>query len=239
MSSTRITFPKVTTDEGVLVFPKINAPDTKFKADGEYQAKIRLDAEASQKLIEKYEAELAKYWEVAKAELEEKLAQAKPGAEKAKAKKALSEMKEADRPFKPAYDDEGNATDEYEFNFKMPAQFKSKKDGSVIKMKPDVFDASGKLLKNPPEIWGGTKACVAGELRPFSTQIGVGLSLRLKAVQIIELSSGGGGQRDAGGYGFGSKEGYEGSDEETSHGFNDRSSGGGSESGDGSDNEDF
>ncbi|KQW02236.1 hypothetical protein [Rhizobacter sp. Root1221] len=239
MTTNKKTFAKVMTDPGTLVYPKLNAPDTKFKAEGEYQGKVRLDAEASAKLIKQFEAELKKYWPIAQAELEQKVSDAKTGPEKAKAKKALAEMKEADKPFKPAYDDDGNETDEFEFNFKMPASFKSSKDGKVVTMKPDIFDAKGALLKNPPEIWGGTTACVAGELRPFSMPIGVGLSLRLKAVQIIELRSSGGGDRSAGSYGFGAREdGYEGDSEATSGGFEDRS--GGSDTGsDGPNHEDF
>lgn len=221
MSTARKTFAKVMTGLGALIYPKVKTPDTKFNAEGQFQARIRLSAEDSQKLIEQYEAELAKYWPIAKAELEQKVAEAKTGPEKAKAKKALAEMKEADKPYKPAYDDDGNETEEYEFNFKSPASFKGK-DGSPVPIKIDVFDASGKKMKVVPEMWSGTTAYVAGELRPFSMPIGVGLSLRLKAVQIIELSQGGG-NRDADSYGFGKQEGYEGSDDDEESGFQDRS----------------
>jgi hypothetical protein len=221
-------FEKVMTEPGTLVFPKLNAPDTKFKADGEYQCKVRLGADESAKLIEQVEKALKKFWPEAKAELEQKVADAKDGPSKAKAKKALAEMKEADKPYRPAYDDEGNETDEFEFNFKMPASYlkdKGKATEKRMPMRPDIFDAAGKLLKTPPEIWGGTTACVAGELRPFNMPIGVGISLRLKAVQIIELRQGGG-DRSASGYGFGAREGgYEGGAEETSGGFQDRSGG--------------
>lgn len=221
-------FTKLMTEPGTFVYPKLNAPDTKFKAEGEYAVKLRLSVEHSAALIEKIEAELAAFWPIAQAEAKKKLADAKTGPEKAKAKKALEEMKEADKSYKPAYDDEGNETGEYEFNFKMPAQFTAKKGanaGKVVKMRPDIFDASGTLLKNPPEIWGGTIGCIAGEMRPFSMPIGVGISLRLRAAQIIELRQGGG-DRSAEGYGFGKQEGgYEGGAEETSGGFQDRSGG--------------
>jgi hypothetical protein len=240
----RPSFTKVMTEPGVFVFPKLNSPDTKFKKDGEYGVKLRLSAEKSEALIEFYEAELKKYWPLAKAELQERLDNAKTGKQKAEAKKALEEMKEADKPYKPAYDDEGNETGEYEFNFKTPAQFESKKkdkDGNpvIVKLRPDIFDAKGVLLKNPPDIWGGTTGCVAGELRPFNMPIGIGLSLRLKAVQIIELRQGGG-DRSASSYGFGKQEGYAADSEATAGGFEDRTSGEGAGAGsDGPDHEDF
>jgi hypothetical protein len=205
-------YAKVTTPAGVLIWPKLAAPD-EYKGKKTYSAKIRLNEEDSQALIAKIEAELAKFWPIAKAELEEKLAEAKTGKQKAEAKKALEEMKEAEKSYKPAYDDEGNETGEYEFNFKMPDHFVGK-DKKPVFMRPDVFDSLGKPLKVVPEIWGGTKAVVAGELRPYNMPIGVGISLRLKAVQILELASAGG-SRDAGSYGFGAQEGgFEGSDEE-------------------------
>lgn len=237
MATAKKTFPKVMTGLGTLVWPKLNAPD-EYKGKKSYSAKIRLSPTDSQKLIEKIEAALKAHWPVAQAELEAKVEAAKTGPEKAKAKKALAEMKEADKSYKPAYDDEGNETGEYEFNFKMPDHFIGKDDKPVY-MKPDLFDAKGQMLKNPPEVWGGTTAYVAGELRPFSMPIGVGISLRLKAVQIIQLNTAGGGERSGTSYGFGaSDEGYEGGAEETSGGFEDRSGGapaGGGESGAGGD----
>lgn len=219
------------TPKGRLVFPNLNKPDKKFDT---WNAKIRLDPEASEALIEKIEGVLKEYWPVAKKELEDKLANAKTGKEKGAAKKALEEMKEADRGYKPAYDDDGNETGEYEFNFKSPTSYKSKRqtnEDGTPKLMPitiDIFDAKGKPLKGSkvPMIYGGTVAKVGYELRPFSTPVGVGVGLRLKAVQIIELRSGGG-PRDASEYGFGAEEGYEASEgEDSGAGFGDETGSG-------------
>ena len=212
----RPSFTKVMTPKGIFGFPKLNSPDTKFKPDGEYGVKVKLDVEQSEALIAKIEAVLAAYWPVAKAEAQKKVDDAVGGANKAKAKKALEEMKEADKSYRPVYNDDGEETGEYEFNFKMPAFFLKDKGKSTEKktaMRPDVFDAKGKKLSVIPEIWGGTEGIVAGELRPFSTAVGVGVSLRLKAVQIITLRQGGsGGTADS--YGFGKEEGgFEAEDE--------------------------
>lgn len=231
-TSKRPSYTQLMSPLGTFVYPKLNAPDTKYKADGEYGVKLRLPVDESEKLIAFYEAELAKYWPIALAEAEQKVADAKPGPAKAKAKVALAELKEADKPYKPAYDDEGNETGEYEFNFKMPASYmkdKGKPTEKKASIRPDVFDASGKKLAVIPEIWGGTTGYVAGELRPFSMPIGVGLSLRLKGVQIIELQSGSGG-RDAAAYGFGKHEGgYSAADDETPAASSEEGSGAGEE----------
>lgn len=225
---------------GTLVYPRLNAPDTKFKADGEFSAKLRLSEDDSAGLIKLYEAELAKYWPLARDEAEEKVKNAVGGPAKAKAKKALEELKEADKPYKPAYDDDGNETGEYEFNFKMPASYlkdKGKPTEKKVAIRPDIFDARGKALKVIPDIWGGTTGHVAYELRPFSMPIGVGLSLRLKAFQIIELRQGGG-ARDASAYGFKAAEGgYEADDQVPAGGTGETSEGSGE--GDGAGEDDF
>lgn len=191
-----------TTPAGRSVYPKLNTPDTKYKPLGEYTTKLVLSAEDAQPLIDQYEQILNSYFEEQKAELMKG-----DGKSKAKAK-ALKFA--ADRPYKPEVDDEGDDTGNVVFNFKMPARIAREGKADLV-MKPDVFDAAGKKLESPPDIWGGSVLKVAYELRPFNTNIGVGLSLRLNAVQIIELRQGG--QRDASGYGFGAEEGYTGSDE--------------------------
>lgn len=201
---------KFLTPTGIAVYPKLNAPDTKFKPLGEFNTKLKLSAEAAQPLIDKYEEVLAAYFEKEKAELMK-------GDGKSKAKAKALKLA-ADKPYKPEYDEEGEETGFMVINFKMPHKIDRSKDGKPdLLLYPDIFDASSpKPLKNPPEIWGGSKLRVAGEMRPFNTAIGVGLSLRLQAVQIIELTSKG--SRDAGGYGFGQEEGGYASDDTPAEG---------------------
>lgn len=199
-------FTSVTTPAGTAIYPKLNTPDTKYKPLGEYSTKLKLSAEQAQPIIDKYEAELAEYFESIKAELMQ-------GDGKAKAK-AKNLKLAADKPFKPEYDDEGNETGDVIFNVKMPARIA--RDGKEdIVLVPDFFDAAGKQIRGKiPEIWGGSKLRIGMQLRPFEAPIGVGISLRLQAVQILELRSGG--QRDAASYGFGAEEGGYTADDSTS-----------------------
>lgn len=201
----RPAFTKVTTPKGALIWPKLAAPD-EYKGKKTYSAKIRLNEADSQALIEKIEAELRAYWPIAKAELEEKVANAKTGKQKAEAKKALDEMKEADKSYKPAYDDDGNETGEYEFNFKMPDHFMGKDDKPVY-IKPDVFDAKQRLLKVVPEVWGGTVARVVylpdappptrwmvlyndGVLLPLHEQVTQGRAIRVGLTERVDMMQG-------------------------------------------------
>jgi hypothetical protein len=196
MAEKRKALTKFITPKGVAVYPRLNTPDTKYKPEGEYSAKIRLSEEDAAPLIEKINALI----EATYKEEQERLIEAgKKGAAKT--------LKYADLPYKAVLDDEGDQTGEYEFNVKMKAQY-TKKDGSVVKMEPKLFDAATppNPLPKSTQIWGGSLIKVAGEFNPFATAIGVGMSLRLSAVQVIKLVSGSGGG-DGASYGFGGEEG--------------------------------
>lgn len=205
---------KLMTPKGVAKFPNLNKPDTKFNPDGEFKVGVILSGEESAKFRMQIDQEADKALANAKAELEEKVANEK-GEKKAKAKKALDELAMADMPYKPVYDEDGNETGDFVLQFKMKAQRKDKKTGQVTKMFPKLFDAAGKQIPQSKDIWGGSLIKVAGLINPFyipGTNM-AGVSLRLSAVQVIELRSSGGG--DASSYGFGKEDGYNTEDDST------------------------
>ena len=64
-----------------------------------------------------------------------------------------------------------------------------------------VFDSKGTPISKDILVWGGTTMKVAYEIIPYSNNmLGSGVSLRLKAVQVHDLVSGGGASADS--YGF-------------------------------------
>jgi hypothetical protein len=191
---------KFRTPLGTAVYPRLNAPDTKYKPEGEYSAKIRLSEEAAAPLVKRIdELAAAKFDEEKQRLLDEK---------KMSAAKTL---KMTDMPYKSVFDAEGNETGEVDFSIKMRAQYTAK-DGSTVKMVPRLFDASTPPQPLAPsvQIWGGSQIKVAGEFNPFATAIGVGISLRLNAVQVIHLVSGSTKGDSADAYGFeGEADGYQ------------------------------
>jgi hypothetical protein len=232
---------KILTLAGIAKFPYLNTADTKFNPEGEYRIRLILDDDANQEkgtnkgrsIREMLEEAAQKIHDETKADLEQKFKEAK-GADKAKIKKALDGLKLADLPVRAVYDDDGNETDQIEIAFKMKAQRKDKKTGAVIKMVPKLFDAKGRLMaKDPakaPAIWGGSRVKVAGSVIPFYTAaVGAGVSLRLAAVQVIQLQTNDGGSASS--YGFGEEDGYEAEEQEESEQFSDES--------DSSDDEEF
>ena len=177
-----------TTPIGIAVWPRFDKPDTKFAKPGEsgvYSTKLRLDADKAAPLVaeidEKMQAEFAKAKSEAKSPM--------------KAKK----VKLADPPY--AEDEDGSVL----FTFKMQAGGISKKDGKPWTNAPALYDAKGKPV-NGLVVGNGSKIKVGYELTTFFTQlVGAGVSLRLKAAQIIELVERG--SADASYYGFDAEEG--------------------------------
>jgi len=72
----RPTFVKGFSPAGIAVFPNLNKPDTKFKADGEYKVKLRVTEDEAQPLIDKVAALAAKHLEDTRADLTAQLAEA-------------------------------------------------------------------------------------------------------------------------------------------------------------------
>lgn len=190
---------KGTTPKGVLSFPHLTKPDTKFKAEGEYHTKVRLTGADAAAMIAKVDG----FHEQAVAAIIEE----KSAADPKNAAKIAKTMKRADKPYKEELDGDGNGTGAYLFTFKQKASIKLK-DGTVIEKKVDLFDAGNKPFPANTPIYGGTVARVAYEALPFHTPaVGAGLTMRLNAVQVIELRTAG--ERSAEEYGFEGEEGAE------------------------------
>lgn len=175
----------LTTPKGVAVWPKVNEPDTKFDAAGVYQIKLRLEGEEAQALRTQLDEAIA--------------ANLKTVKDENKGKK----IKIADTPYALELDAEENETGAILFNFKMKASGK-KKDGTTFTQKPLLFDALAKPLAADKRVGGGSVVKVGYEVNPFYVAaVGAGVSLRLKAVQVLELREFGG---DAASFGFTAEE---------------------------------
>lgn len=191
--------PSITTPKGVFKWPRLNAPDTKYKAEGLYSVKLILEEPEAKALM----AKIQPHFDAAVEDGRAKYAELPVKTRKEKEFKV-------NKYFSPVYDDETEEeTGQVEFNFKMTASGVSKKTGKKWERSPRIFDAKGAPMRNAPDIWGGTVGKVAFEVMPYfnAAQAEAGLSLRLDAVQVIELVSGGG--KSASAYGFGEEAGYE------------------------------
>ena len=209
---------RYTSPRGVFVYPKLTAPDTKFKAEGEYSVKLKVaeDAPGVAALVKQIEKEAAASLAAAK--------------EKAKTPAEAKKWETKYLPFTRVEDDEGNATGEIEFKFSMKASGVSKKTGKPWTMKPTLFDAKGKPINGSVNIGNGTVGKVSYEIIPYSptAQVGASVKLALAAAQIIELRSYG--EQSAKDHGFDEEDGYEASDAPAQGDFEDESESEGGES---------
>lgn len=179
---------KLVTSKGVAQYPHLITPDTKFNELGEFKVNLILgEAEAKPVMMQ-----IDKALEKSKASASEK-SKGKP-------------VKTADAPYYPFVDTDGNATGSVVFKFKAKHTVVTK-SGDTFTNRVVIVDAKGKPF-TPNAVWGGTEMKVSAEIVPYWTaMVGAGVSLRLKAVQIINLVEGK--ESQASGYGFGIEEGFE------------------------------
>lgn len=214
MSDKKVKPFKATTPKGMFKFPKLIEPDYGTKdypdPDGSYKVTLVLSQEDAQALIKDLEPEFEKAIEEGR-EAFAKLPVA--------TRKKLGELKVADF-YSEVYDKETeDPTGEIEFKFKAKASGKTKEGKEWSRTIP-IFDAKGVPVKKLKSIWGGTigKVCFSASPYFVAGQGTAGLSLRLEAVQIIQLAKGG--NRSASDYGFSTEEeGYDST--EDSYGFTD------------------
>ncbi|MGO1069513.1 ssDNA-binding protein [Lysobacter sp. CA199] len=183
--------------KGTAIWPRLNQPDTKYDADGVYNAKLAFEADddAANKLIADLTA-------VREAAFKQYI------SENPKFKKVAKQVDF----FSAELDDEGEETGRTLMNFKMKAKITAKKTGKVYFMKPVIVNAKKVILKNPPNIGGGSQLKVSFEVAPYfnAKDKEFGLSLRLVGVQIIDLVEFGGGSAAAND--FDDEDGFDGAD---------------------------
>ena len=180
--------PLLKTPAGIAVWPKLTKPDTKFNADGEYNVKLRIPSEEAQDLIAALDTAYA------------------AAQEEAKEKNPGKKIKAASQPYTEELDDQGNETGNILVSFKCKAKL-TDDAGNVRPNAPRLFDSKNKEFPKDQDIWGGSTLRVAFKAIPYYTAMaGAGVSLRLKAVQVIDLVAGGGGTGES--YGFGEEDGY-------------------------------
>ena len=165
-----------TTAKGIAYYPYISAPDTKFDEQGHYKVNLCLSEEDAQPVIELIKQSVVE------------------GIKALKKDKPNTEIKQAPLPFSKEMDEDGNPTGNVIIKFKSKAAYK-----------PAVFDSKGNMMTNS-NIYGGSEIKVNGSCAFYHTaMLGAGVSLRLRAVQIIQYVEGASGATK---FGFEEVEGF-------------------------------
>ena len=162
----------IVTPVGTAIYPHLTAPDAKF-GDPVYKCNLRLTGEDATQFIAKIEEM------------------------KQQAMEHLG-VKDLIVPIVPALDDDKNEIPgAFDVKTKAKAFFKQA-DGSMVENNLTIVDAQ----KNPYDaangaIWGGSKLKLALNVGAVSTSIYSGLMLRINAVQVLDLVTGGQGGANA------------------------------------------
>lgn len=158
------------TTTGELVYPWLNKADTKFNAEGLFHTKLKLPAAEAAVLIEQIKA-------------------IRDEAVRAEQTKTGRRVKLQDLPFEESLDGAFVT-----FKFKLNAKGVNRKTGQPFEQKPVVYGADGQ--PTDAIVTNGSTGLVAFEPVAFANAaLGVGMTLRLKAVKVLRFAAmnGGGG----------------------------------------------
>lgn len=181
-----------TTPAGEAVFPWITKADTEHDANGVYHVDLSVPAEEAQDFIAKLERIRDEF--VATLPVAKQNALAKKPVyfdELTRPEYPEGASKEEKAAIRNAW--EGEPTGNVIFRIKMKAKVTTA-DGTTFEQSPVVVSAdTGEKVEQP--VYGGSIIRVRGQVVPYTNAAAgiAGVTLRMKAVQVIELVTGGGG----------------------------------------------
>ena len=151
---------------GEAIYPHLVKPDVRFSELGEYKVTLKVSKQDATNMVKQIDQAIVD--SLAKAEKD------------TKGKK----VKDAPKPYT-------EESDFVFFKFKMKASGVNRKTQEKFSQRPTLFDAKKNPLPADVAIWGGSIMKVAYQEIPYYTpMLGAGVSLRMKAVQVIKLVQG-------------------------------------------------
>lgn len=192
MSNKKPRYEAFTTPIGEAIFPWLTAPETQFDPNGVYKTDLALDPDDAAPLIAKLER------------VRDEFVQTIPAAKRQAINILPVYREEYTRPEYPedASDEEKKAIrDEWigEPTGRILIRAKMKKvvnlaDGTFFEQEPVIVDAeTGEKVEGP--VYGGSRIRLRGQIVPYRNNAAgnAGVTLRLKAVQVVEQKGGSGG----------------------------------------------
>lgn len=157
---------------GSAMWAKVFEPDTKFNPDGDYTINIQMAAADAAPMCEQLE-------QIVQAKFNEAI------KEDPRLKNTLTTQDVCTTVFDR---ETGDDTGLVEFKFKLKAKVQ-KRDGTYYEQQPAVLDSKKVPISNQVLVGNGSRVKVAFEPIPYvmATTKKAGVSLRLKAVQVIDL----------------------------------------------------
>jgi hypothetical protein len=163
-------FEVFTTPVGELVYPWLSRADTRYDPDGVFQTKLLLPFELGQDLIAKLEGTLNSFIETLEVKQQKTLIAASV--------------------YEPELDEDGEDTGNILFRFKLKHNV-TPANGDAFEQAPVIIFAEDGAAVTAP-VYGGTMARLKGQIVPYTNAASkaVGVTCRLRAVQVHELVTG-------------------------------------------------
>jgi len=156
----------LTSPKGRAIFPHLTEPDIKYKPEGEYHVKLECLKSESESITASIGSLIAK--------LMKEQHDRNPN----------QQITKAPLPYELV-------DDKVVFNFKMKASGTRRDNFKTFTQQPVLVNADLTPLGNDVQIWGDSKLRITFEPHAYiSSAIGLGVTLRLKTVQVIELVTG-------------------------------------------------
>jgi len=154
----------LTTPKGIAKWPYLIEPDIEFNPDGLFHTKLSCKKSESVNI---------------KKAIDDMIAQ--------EIKKQHDSS--PDKPIKKSlpYTEEG---EEIIFNFKMKAKGTRKSDGKLFTQEPNIVNADLTPFNKDQKIWGDSILKITFEPYAWNMPVGIGCTLRIKTVQVLELVTG-------------------------------------------------
>ena len=157
----------MTTPKGIAAWPWLNTPDTRWDDVGVYSVTLLLEREEASILLEE---SLKPFFKV--------------GYEAVLHEQGKKSLKTASLPWSDEEDDEGNATGKVKFKFKNKSSYVH--DGEKVENRVVLLDTQKSVIQS--RVGGGSVIRVGFEPYVwYVPSMGVGMTLRVRAVQVIEL----------------------------------------------------
>ena len=156
-----------TTPKGAFHWAHVGTPDTTFKAEGQFHVKLQLAGQEAEDMRNAVDTAHANW---------------KSEVNKTKGQKAYQEF----LPYKVVLGDDGMESG-IQFHFKMKASGVNSRTGQAFTQRPMVVGPDKTPLPTNIKIANGSIGKVAYEMAPYQFGSGLGIQLRLRGVQVLNL----------------------------------------------------
>ena len=164
------------TPKGQFHWAHVGTPDTTFKAEGQFHVKLQLSGEEAETMrgaVDKAHAD----W--------------KSEVNKTKGQKSYQEF----MPYKVVLGEDGMESG-IQFHFKMKASGVNSRTGQAFTQRPMVVGPDKTPLPTNIKIANGSEGKVAYEMAPYQHGASLGIQLRMRGVQVLNLIEWNGGNSE-------------------------------------------